>query len=389
MIVNTCGFIEPAKQESINTALEMAEYKKTGKCRLLVMCGCLSERYAHELPSEMPEVDIFWGVKEQAGLAKRIAEEMRINKKEFSAERMLTTPPYSAYLRIADGCDNRCSYCAIPLIRGNRRSVAMEELLDQAEALAGRGVSELTLIAQDTSAYGEDLYGKPMLAELLRKTAEIEKLRWLRVLYTYPNTVDEELLDTIANTKKIAHYVDMPIQHIDDVMLKRMNRHGDGAHIRAMVKMMRERYPDFIIRTTVMLGFPGETEEQFQSLLDFLREAQFDRLGAFAFSPEEGTPAADMSGQLPEALKQERLDAIMRLQQGISLNRNKNRLGKSYEVLVEGVDGEMAYGRSYAEAPEVDGSICFKRKGTELEPGMFTKVRITDAKPYDLIGEEE
>lgn len=389
LIVNTCGFIEPAKQESIDTTLEMAAYKKNGSCKLLVMCGCLSQRYPRELAEEMPEVDLFWGVKEQDKLAARIAALAGMNGNVCNkAVRLLTTPLYSAYLRIADGCDNRCAYCAIPLIRGNRKSVAMETLLAEATELAEKGVEELTLIAQDTSAYGEELYGKPMLAKLLQQIDKIEKLRWIRVLYTYPNTVNDELLDTIANSKKIAHYLDMPVQHIDDVMLKRMNRHGESAHIRNIIDKIKRKYPDFILRTTVMVGFPGETDEQFGRLLQFLREAKLDRVGAFMFSPEEGTTAAEMDNQIGEDIKKDRLDMLMREQQLISLRQNEKRIGREYQVLVERVEGKRAFGRSYAEAPEVDGCIEFSRSGKDLRPGSFTKVRIKSAKTYDLIGEE-
>lgn len=387
IIVNTCGFIEEAKQESINTVLEMAEKKNGGRCTLLVMCGCLSQRYPEELKAEMPEVDILWGVHDQSGLAAAIAARMGMSVCG-EARRVLTTPSYSAYLRIADGCDNRCSYCAIPLIRGGRKSVPMEKLIAEAESLAGRGVSELTLIAQDTSAYGMELYGRPMLPELLRRIAEIDTLHWIRVLYTYPNTVDAELLDTMAGDSKIVPYMDIPIQHISDPVLRRMNRHGDAALLRRVIRDIRAKSEDFIMRTTVMLGFPGETEEDFDELMQFLNETKFDRLGAFAFSPEDGTGAAEMADQIPEEIKAERLERVMSQQQKISLERNKERIGKNYEVLVESIDRANAYGRSYAEAPEVDGTIQIKRKGNELRPGEYINVRITEAKPYDLIGEE-
>lgn len=389
IIINTCGFIEPAKQESINTILEMARYKEAGTCRLLVVCGCLSQRYRQELEAEMPEVDLFWGVKDQKGLAEQIAARVHVCADAANASvRVLTTPPYRAYLRIADGCDNRCAYCAIPLIRGGRVSVPMEKLIEEAEALASRGVKELTLIAQDTSAYGLDLYGKPALSALLKALAKIESLHWIRVLYTYPNTVDAELLDTIQNEPKIANYIDMPIQHIDDDMLRAMNRHGSSAHIQAVMQSIRERNAGFILRTTVMVGFPGETEERFGRLAEFLKRQGIDRVGAFAFSPEDGTAAAEMEGQIPEAVKQARLDAVMRMQSEISLQRNERRIGETCEVLTERVLEKEAYGRSYAEAPEVDGLIRFVRTGRTLHPGDFTMVKITGAKPYDLEGEE-
>ena len=388
LIVNTCGFIQPAKEESINTVLEMAQYKQSGACKLLVMTGCLSQRYKEELLAEMPEVDIMWGVADQAGLAAEIARRMDLDTPCLQAERMLSTPFYSAYLRVADGCDNRCAYCAIPLIRGPRRSVPMEALVAEAQRLAEQGVVELTVIAQDTSAYGLDLYGKPMLSELLRRLSRIPQLHWIRVLYTYPDTVDEELLRTIAQDPKMPNYLDMPIQHIHPLLLRRMNRRGSDRDIRDIIHTMRSLAEDFIVRTTVITGFPGETEEQFQYLADFLQEEKLDRLGAFAYSQEEDTPAAGFSEQLSEEIKNRRLDIIMRQQQPISLAANQARIGKCYEVLAEEVGEDYACGRSYAEAPEVDGVIRFKRCGRPLSVGAFTRVRITGADYYDLEGEE-
>ena len=388
IIINTCGFIEPAKEESIGTILEMAQYKTAGRCRLLVVAGCLSQRYPDELREEIPEVDIFWGVKDQGGLVKAISDALGVSYGGCGEARLLTTPPYSAYLRIADGCDNRCTYCAIPLIRGGRVSVPMEKLIEEAEALAENGVRELTVIAQDTSAYGSDIYGKPMLSELLRRLAKIEKLHWIRVLYTYPNTVDEELIDTIIAEPKLVNYIDMPIQHIDPDMLKAMNRHGSAEHIRHITEYIRKKSSDFILRTTVITGFPGETEEQFIRLTDFLQSHSFDRLGAFAYSQEDDTPAAEMPDQIDEDIKQRRLDEVMALQQDISLTYNKKRIGTVTEALIEQVSGDIAYGRTYAEAPEVDGTIMFSLKNKGLRPGDFTMVKITAAGPYDMEGEE-
>lgn len=388
IIINTCGFIEPAKEESIGTILEMAQYKSSGKCRLLVVAGCLSQRYPDELHSELPEVDIFWGVKDQAGLVNEISRVLGVNYAACGEHRIISTPPYSAYLRIADGCDNRCTYCAIPLIRGGRVSVPMEKLVREAEQLAENGVRELTVIAQDTSAYGSDIYGKPMLSELLRQLAKIDTLHWIRVLYTYPNTVDEELIDTIIAEPKLVNYIDMPIQHIDPDMLVAMNRHGSAEHIRKIIEYIREKSSDFILRTTVITGFPGETEEQFVRLTDFLSDHSFDRLGAFAYSQEDDTPAAGMPGQIPENVKQRRLDEVMALQQNVSLKYNQRRIGTVTEALIEQVSGNIAYGRTYAEAPEVDGTIMFSLKNKELKPGDFTMIRITGAGPYDMEGEE-
>ena len=390
IIVNTCGFITPAKQESIDTILEMAQYKNTASCSLLVVTGCLSQRYSEELKKELPEVDVFWGVKDYYTLAKKLAAmagKDNYNTRDFSS-RVLTTPRYSAYLRIADGCDNRCTYCAIPLIRGAKQSVSMDKLLGEAHALVNNGVVELTAIAQDTSAYGIDLYGRPMLKELLEELSGIEGLSWLRVLYSYPNTVDEELVDAMLKNEKIVPYLDIPIQHISPRMLLAMNRHGTRNHIEHMLRYIRTTSPDFILRTTVMVGFPGETEDDFKMLYDFIGEHEFDRLGAFVFSPEDGTPAAEYSAQVDEETAKRRLNEIMKLQQKVSLKRNRIRVGKTYRVLAERLEGKMGFGRSYAEAPEVDGTISFSVFDTPPREGDFVQVRITGASHYDLQGEQ-
>lgn len=388
LIVNTCGFIASAKEDSIDTILELAQYKLTGKCKILAVTGCLSQRYPKELKEELPEVDVFWGVKEYPEFARRLAElcsEGCLYAGE--AKRILTTPPYRAFLRIADGCDNRCTYCAIPLIRGGRVSVPIEELICEAKRLADEGVTELTVIAQDTSAYGVDLYGRPMLKELLQALSEIEKLHWIRLLYTYPNTVTEELIDSIRDNPKICNYIDMPIQHISPSLLKAMNRHGSAEHIREITNYIRKNAPDFILRTTVMLGFPGETEENFSELMEFLREHPFDRVGAFTFFAEDGTPAADMDAQVDSATASHRLDMLMRQQMLVSLEANKKRIGSTVEVLVEGVQDGIAYCRSYAEAADVDGMIKVHLNGSEPKPGDYVKAHIIAAEYYDLIGE--
>ena len=390
IIVNTCGFIESAKTDSLDTVFEMAKYKAEGSCLLLVVCGCLSERYYDELSEELPEADLIWGVKDHRGLAEAIEQRLTgdIGSPVCEPARMLTTPPYRAYLRIADGCDNRCTYCAIPLIRGGRVSRPMEELLKEAEALAERGVTELTVIAQDTSAYGTDLYGEPKLAELLTALANIEKLHWVRLLYTYPNTVDEKLVDTIAKDPKICSYIDMPIQHIDPDLLRAMNRHGTAEHIIEITDYIRRTDPDFILRTTAIVGFPGETDEQFDRLLDFFKAHPYDRLGAFTYSPEDGTPAAVMDGQIPEKLKKRRYDRLMRRQMGVSLAANRARIGRTYEALVDEIADGVAYCRSYAEAAEVDGFIRVPLpEGSEIKCGDYVFVRITGASTYDLDAE--
>ena len=389
IIVNTCGFIESAKTDSLDTILEMAEYKKNGKCKLLAVTGCLSQRYPDELPPELPEVDLFWGVKNYPAFAKKLAEICgRTRVCGAVPERVLTTPPFRAYLRIADGCDNRCTYCAIPLIRGGRVSIPMEKLIEEAKGLAKRGVTELTVIAQDTSAYGIDLYGEPRLAQLLTELAKIDGFHWIRLLYTYPNTVNEELIDTIRDNPKLCNYIDMPIQHISVKMLENMNRHGSAEHIRHIVDYIRKSAPDFILRTTVMLGFPSETEEDFNELMEFIEEHPFDRIGAFTFSPEDGTKAFDMPDQIDHETAQRRFDTLMRRQMEISYGFNKKRIGTTVEALVEAVEGDCAYCRSYAEAADVDGLIKIKLNGNEnVKAGNYVQVKITSADYYDLNGE--
>lgn len=387
IIVNTCGFINEAKQDSINTVLEMAQYKETGRCKLLVMTGCLSQRYRNELRDEMPEVDIFAGVNEYERLAEELAK--RAGKSLCARTgygRVLTTPSFRAFLRIADGCDNRCTYCAIPLIRGGRRSVPMEKLIAEARELVSRGVKELTVIAQDTTGYGTDIYGKPMTAELLTELSKIDGIEMIYLLYTYPDTVTRELIDTIAANEKIANYIDMPIQHINDAVLKRMNRRGTREHIENTVKYIRAAHPGFILRSTAIVGFPGETEGQFEELMTFFRENPFDRLGAFAYSPEDNTPAAEFENQISDEVKQERLKRLYEQQMGISLALNKARLGKVERVVVEYTQGDTAYCRSYAEAPDTDGFIIVP-SGGGLREGDYTDVRLTRAMEYDIMGE--
>ncbi len=386
IIVNTCGFIEPAKVDSIETILEMAQYKTTGNCKYLIVTGCLSQRYPEELKQELPEVDMFWGVKDYPKFAEKLAAQFGMANICGGADRILSTPPYRAYLRIADGCDNRCTYCAIPLIRGGRVSTPMEKVVEEARRLVSMGVTELTIIAQDISAYGIDLYGRPMLRELLLELVKIEPLHWIRLLYTYPNTVTKELIDTVCSEEKICNYIDMPIQHISKHMLTEMNRHGGAEHIREITDYIKSKDPDFILRTTVMLGFPGETEEDFEELMQFMMEHPFDRVGAFTYSAEDGTIAAQMPCQVPEHIAKQRLDKLMHMQQKISLESNKKRVGKIYEVLIESVGDGIAIGRSYAETADVDGIIKIKLGETVPSAGEYVKVRITAADYYDLEG---
>lgn len=385
LIVNTCGFIESAKQESINAILEMAQYKEGGKCARLVVTGCLSERYREELKEAMPEIDILLGVREYETLPRLLGGKTNAPHCGPSSARVLTTPRYSAYLRIADGCDNRCTYCAIPLIRGSLASEPLEELVDEAKLLADNGVTELTLIAQDTSGYGVDRYGKPMLGELLNQLERIDSLRWLRVLYTYPDTVTPELIDRFRSGGKIVPYLDMPLQHTEDEMLRRMHRRGDQAHIRSVLDYVARHAPEFMLRTTLMVGFPGETEAHFAAMLKFIQEHPFDRVGAFVFSPEEGTAAANLPDQVPEEIKQERLARLMAAQQPISRARNERRVGQTVDVLIEGIEGSRAFGRSYAEAPDVDGKIYLEHADNRTV-GSYVSARLIRAEEYDMIG---
>ncbi len=386
LIVNTCGFIESAKQESIDTILEMAQYKTAGACRRLVVTGCLSERYHEELREAMPEIDLLLGVREYETLPRLLGGKSDAPHCGPDSPRVLATPFYSAYLRIADGCDNRCAYCAIPLIRGGLVSEPMEALEAEARRLAEGGVTELTLIAQDTSGYGADLCGRPMLTELLDRLERIDGLHWLRVLYTYPDTVTPELIDRFRAGGKIVPYLDMPLQHTEDEMLRRMRRRGDQAHIRRVLDYVAANAPEFTLRTTLMVGFPGETDELFERMLRFVAEHPFDRVGAFAFSPEEGTAAANLPDQVPQKIGQERLRRLMEAQRAVSRARNERRVGRAVEVLVEGFDGTRAYGRSQAETPDVDGKICLEGS-RELPAGSYVAARLTRAEEYDMIGE--
>ena len=393
LFVNTCGFIESAKEESIDAILEMAQYKKLGDKKLFVT-GCLAQRYPEALMSEIPEIDGLMGVAEYARLFEMMEAADKNQRPCYTANgarflqtpRVLTTPGYSAYVKISDGCDNRCTYCAIPLIRGGYSSRPFDDIVAECEALAEDGVTEITLIAQDTSRYGCDLGdGHYLLPELLERVSAIEKLHWVRVLYCYPDSTEDRLLDAIQKLPKVAPYLDLPLQHIDDDLLRRMNRRGSADWIKSRIAECRKR--GILLRTTMIVGFPGETDEQFQTLLDFVKEARFERLGAFTYSAEEGTAAAKMPDQVDEAVKNERLDQLMMLQQAISMEVNEARVGTECEVLVDGFDEEQGryYGRSLLEAPESDGCIWLETD-RELTPGEYVQVKITGADAYDLEG---
>ena len=392
LMVNTCGFIGPAKEESIDTILEMARYRQTGRCRLLVVSGCLAQRYQQALLDEMPEIDLLFGVNQYGHLAEAIDAALKGPTRRLWCDdpgtfyehgRTLTTPSWTAYERIGEGCSNRCTFCAIPLIRGNYRSREESAILEEVRRLAQQGVREHILVAQDTTRWGTDDGGHSRLPELMRKCAAIPGVDWLRVLYCYPDETDEALLDVMAQTPNVCRYLDLPIQHINDTLLRRMHRRGDSGDIRRCLRLARER--GLTLRTSIIVGFPGETEDQFRELMDFVAEARFDRLGAFAYSAEEDTPAARMPDQIPEEVKRERLDRLMKLQAGISLESNRARIGQTVKTLVTDTDGHRALGRSEREAPETDGEIRFTLTGP-ARPGDFVDVRLTEAETYDLRG---
>lgn len=398
IVVNTCCFIGDAKEESINTLLEMAKQKETGKCRVLIAAGCLAQRYKDEVLKEIPEVDGILGttsydrivqVVEDTLGGKTDAEFEDINiLHEKEARRVLTTGGHYAYLKIAEGCNKHCTYCVIPSVRGKYRSVPMEALVEEAKELASGGVRELILVAQETTLYGVDLYGEKKLPALLRKLAKIPGIHWIRMLYCYPEEITDELIETIKTEEKVCNYMDIPIQHASDRILSRMGRKTNRKEITERLTKLREEIPDMAIRTTMITGFPGETEEDVEELLDFVDEMEFERLGVFPYSQEEGTPAAVMEDQVSDEVKEERRDRVMELQQEISLDHGQDMIGRELEVFIEGqVADENAYvGRTYMDAPGVDGYI-FVNTGLELMSGMFVRVRVTGALEYDLIGE--
>lgn len=398
IIINTCGFIEDAKKEAIENILECAAYKKEGKLKALIVTGCLAERYKDDITEEIPEVDLVVGIgsnKDIAELTKQAIEGNAQNsygekeELDLNAERLLGGYPFSAYIKISDGCNNCCTYCAIPKIRGKLRSRRIEDIVKEAETLADKGVTELIVVAQDTTAYGEDLYGKPMLAELLKKLCEIDKLHWIRTLYTYPEKITDELLDTIASEQKLVHYLDIPLQHADGEVLRKMNRKGDRASLTKLIERIRNKIPDITIRTTFITGFPGETEQQFCTLHEFIKEIRFDRLGCFTYSAEEDTAAALFENQVDEQTKQNRAELIMEDQMLIAAEKNEEKIGTVQEVLIEGWDDYIKcyFGRSRADAPEIDGKVFFT-SDMPLVIGDYVFVQINDCLEYDLLGEK-
>ena len=398
IIINTCGFIESAKAEAIENILEAAKYKSEGKLKALIVTGCLAERYRDDITEEIPEVDVVVGIgsnKDIAKITKEAIEGKRQNSYgekcdlDMNIPRILGGMPFTAYIKIADGCNNCCTYCAIPKIRGKMRSRKIEDIVAEATRLADNGVKELIVVAQDTTAYGEDIYGEPRLAQLLTELSKIDDIHWIRTLYTYPEKIDEKLIDTVANNPKLVKYFDIPLQHADDEILKRMNRKGNVENYKQLINKLRTKIPDVTIRTTFITGFPGEQNKQFENLHKFIKEMQFDRLGCFTYSAEEDTIAATLPDQIEEQVKQDRSDIIMTDQAVISANKNNEKIGKTVEVLIEGYDDYIRcyFGRTEYDAPEIDGKIFF----TTDEPcviGDFVKVQVNDCLEYDLLGEK-
>ena len=400
LIVNTCSFIKSAKEESITTVLNMAEYKTNGKCRSLIIAGCLGQRYKQELLDEIPEADAIVGTGAWQRIMEAVNETLKGNRVVLAGEsetiydektpRITTTPEYSAYVKIAEGCNNHCAFCAIPMVRGKYRSRTVEDIKREIDHLTERGVKEINLIAQDTTNYGHDLYGKPSLAKLLKEVVKVDKLKWVRILYCYPKFFTDDLIDVIAKEEKICKYVDLPLQHAHNAVLKHMNRPDTSEDVEILLKKIRERIPNVTIRSTFIVGFPGETDSQYQTLRNFVEQQHFDKVGVFTYSREEDTPAYDMPNQISEDIMQERYHDLMSLQCKISEETNQALEGQIIDVLIEGRDEEqesVAYGRSYREAPEVDGQI-YVECDTDSKPGDMIKVRIVQGFTYDVVGEK-
>ncbi len=397
IIINTCGFIESAKAEAIENILEAAKYKDEGNCKALIVTGCLAERYQNDVTEEIPEVDACVGIGSNGKIAEIVKNaiegrcENSFGAKEnldLNSKRILGGYPFTAYLKVADGCNNCCTYCAIPKIRGKMRSRKIEDCVAEAKELAQKGVRELIVVAQDTTAYGSDIYGKPMLATLLKELCKIDGIHWVRTLYTYPDKIDDELLETIKNEEKLIKYLDIPIQHVNSDILKKMNRKGSREDLESLIAKIRKEIPDITLRTTLITGFPGESEEQFTELCEFVKETRFDRLGCFAYSPEEDTVAAEMPNQIDEQTKVTRAENIMEMQMDIMREKNEEKIGTVLEVIIEGWDDYIKcyFGRTVCDAPEVDGKIFFM-SDRPLIIGDFANVQINDCLDYDLLGE--
>ena len=391
IIVNTCGFIGPAKEEAINTILDMAKYKENGNCKYLVAMGCLVQRYKEDLKKSLPEVDLFISIDEYDDFWDKIKEMVHIKKTSQNTldymDRVVSTGNTTAYLKIAEGCDNRCTYCAIPYIRGPYVSRKFEDILKEAEKLAQNGIKEIVVIAQDTTKYGIDLYGKPRLAELLEALSKIKELKWIRFLYAYPESITDELIKVVKENDKICDYFDMPIQHSSDKVLKMMNRKSDGASIRKVIEKIRKSIPDVIIRTTLMVGFPGETEDDFLNLYEFVNEEKFEKMGVFKYSKEDGTPAEKIKNQVHPKTKAARYDKLMKLEKQISKIKLEEKIGNIYEAIIDGVsgDGRFLCARSYMDIPNEDGTIFIENDG-KYEAGMFVRCQIISVEDYDMIG---
>jgi len=394
IIVNTCGFIETAKQESIETILEMAKYKNKHNCKLLIATGCLTQRYGKDLQELMPEIDIMLGVNDYKKLNEYIEDFIANNERIVSVNysdsninegiRIITTQKSTAYIRIAEGCDNFCTYCVIPKIRGKFRSRPVEAIVEEAELLVKAGVKEIILVAQDTTRYGEDLYGERKLPELMKNLCRIDDLKWLRVMYCYPEEITDELIDVMASEEKICKYIDMPLQHISSKILKRMGRRTSKEYVLNKIESIRKAIPDVTLRTSLIVGFPGEEDEDFEELKDFLVNYKLEKVGVFKYSQEEGTPASIMDNQVPEELKTKREEALMMVQQAVSSEINSLKIGRIYDILIEGHNGEYYFGRSKEMAPEIDGNVFINSENLNI--GEFVKVKIIEALEYDLLG---
>jgi len=383
VIINTCGFIEAAKEESINTILQAVALKNSGKLKKLIVAGCLSERYMNDLKNEIPEVDVYFGTEKYEEIIKELGGKF---KYELLGERLLSTPSHTAYLKISEGCDHPCSFCAIPLMRGKHHSKPLESLLEEAEFLASNGTKELILIAQDTTDYGKDIYGKKNLSELLTKLSEIKKIEWIRLMYAYPSHFPDDVIEVIANNPKVLKYVDIPLQHISDDVLKSMRRGVTSKQTYNLLYKLRNTIPDITLRTTFIVGYPNETEKDFEQLVDFVKEIKFDRVGTFTFSVEENTSSFILGDPISKEEKERRKETLMEVQSQISLEKNQSFVGKTLKVLLESKESEYYVGRSYRDAPEVDGEVLFK-SDKNLRPGNFYDVKITDYDEYDLFGE--
>jgi ribosomal protein S12 methylthiotransferase len=383
LVINTCGFIEAAKEESINTILNAVRLKNEGKLDKVIVAGCLSERYKDDLMKEIPEVDTYFGTENYEGIVNELGGELKYN---LLGERFISTPSHTAYLKISEGCDHPCSFCAIPIMRGKHKSKPVEELVREAEYLAANNTKELVIIAQDTTDYGKDIYKKKSLAGLLRKLSNIEGIEWVRIMYAYPSRFPTDVLEEIASNPKICNYLDIPLQHISNNLLRSMRRGITGNQTRSILQKIKQVVPEITLRTTFIVGYPNETEKEFMELCEFVKETQFDRLGVFTFSVEENTASYILGDSVPQSLKKERKDILMEIQKEISLKKNSEFVGKKLKVLVEGVEGDFYIGRSYRDAPEVDGELLLPKKKNKLEIGEFYNVQVTDYNEYDLFG---